>query len=226
MSPTVPKALGALLLYPTQELLAALPDIGAALVSEEAITADTRAALARLIETLATTELLDLEEAYVGLFDRGASLSLHLFEHVHGESRERGQAMIDLRKVYEKAGFDPTSRELPDYLPLICEFVSLAPAEQGRALLADTAPVLAGLRSRLERRRSPYAAVILALLEISGARLDESAAADAPSSVPEEGDDLASIDRHWEEVPVTFGRGEFTGATPATALPRHPRRTG
>jgi nitrate reductase molybdenum cofactor assembly chaperone NarJ/NarW len=223
VNPAVVKALGALLLYPGDDLIAALPEIGALLAAEEALAPATRAELARLVEALAAGERLDLEEAYVGLFDRGSSLSLHLFEHVHGESRERGQAMIELRKIYENAGFEPTARELPDYLPLLCEFVSLAPAEKGLALLADTAPVLAGLRRRLERRESAYAAVIAALLEICGAAGD---ADTAPQAADDDArDELAELDRSWEEMPVTFGRGEFAEAAAGAVLPRSRGRT-
>ena len=115
------RALAALLTYPTAELVAAAAEIRDVLDSEAVVPRAARAALHRLIDDLAAGDLYDLQERYGLLFDRTRSLSLHLFEHVHGESRDRGQAMVDLLKLYEENGYTPTARELPDYLPLFLE---------------------------------------------------------------------------------------------------------
>ena len=91
----------------------------------------TAIALDRLLDELATGDLYDLQERYVLLFDRTRSLSLHLFEHVHGESRDRGQAMVDLKALYERHGLLMSSSELPDHLPLFLEFLSDHPRGRG-----------------------------------------------------------------------------------------------
>src|SRR5512141_2525530 len=118
------KALSALLTYPTAEMQAALPELAAAIDQEALVPAAVGRQLDLLLSEMAIGDLYDLQERYVLLFDRTRSLSLHLFEHVHGESRDRGQAMIDLIKVYEDGGYTPTVTELPDFLPLFLEFAA------------------------------------------------------------------------------------------------------
>ena len=121
------KALSALLIYPTEELVAAVPEIAAAIASDRVIGTPARRALDTLLVELATHDLYELQERYVELFDKTRKLSLHLFEHVHGESRDRGQAMVDLAMLYEKGGLLPTHNELPDYLPLFLEYLATRP---------------------------------------------------------------------------------------------------
>ena len=118
------KVLSALLSYPTAELIAAVGEFEGVLDQEQLLSKSERAALRVLIADLAAADLVDAQERYIMLFDRTRSLSLHLFEHVHGESRDRGQAMVDLIKVYEDGGYMPTSKELPDFVPLFLEFAS------------------------------------------------------------------------------------------------------
>ena len=98
------KVLSALLSYPTQDLIDAAPEFPAILDAEKVVPAARRGALDLLIEEIAIGELYDLQERYGLLFDRSKTLALHLFEHVHGESRDRGQAMVDLKAMYDKAG--------------------------------------------------------------------------------------------------------------------------
>ncbi|AWY66639.1 nitrate reductase molybdenum cofactor assembly chaperone [Burkholderia thailandensis] len=149
--------LSALLTYPEQPLLDALPGI------ERALDAfpDARAALAPLVESLRATPLIELQERYVATFDRTPSHSLHLFEHVHGESRDRGQAMVDLLDEYRRHGFEPVGSELPDYVPLFVEFLGAIASDGDDAhaahLLGDAIDVLAALGERLARASSPYA---------------------------------------------------------------------
>jgi nitrate reductase delta subunit len=142
-----------------------------------------------------------VQERYTGLFDRGRSLSLHLFEHVHGDSRDRGPAMIDLIALYRRHGFEPHPRELPDYLPLFTEFLGQIDAGEARGLLRDAAPIVALLKERLEKRASAYAAVPAALLALAEAEQVQSPAQPAGA----EDDSLEAIDRAWEETAVTFG---------------------
>lgn len=197
------KALSALLGYPSRDLQAAMPDLAAALDEEGLLPAAQRLALAPLLDELAAGDILDLEERYVLLFDRSRSLSLNLFEHVHGESRDRGQAMVDLRQVYEKAGLKISVGELPDYLPLFLEYLSTRDAGEARDLLAQARAVIAALGERLEKRGSAYALAFAALLVLAPAT-DEAGAVVAAAGDPDP-NDFAALDAAWEEAGVAFG---------------------
>ena len=205
MNPETPRALGVLLLYPTVELQEALPRIGRVLSAEEDLAPERRRELTSLLEELAKRELLDLEEAYTALFDRGTSLSLHLFEHVYGEGRERGQAMAELIELYRREGFSLTVNDLPDHLPALCEFLSIAPPPAAAEMLAGVAGILALLRRRLTQRESPYAAVMAALCDLAEGATVEPEAPETPEPVDDAEQELAEIDRAWEEAPVSFG---------------------
>jgi nitrate reductase delta subunit len=126
-----------------------------------------------------------------------------LFEHVHGESRDRGQAMADLIELYRGHGFEPTASELPDFLPLFLEFLSLLPGDEAQALLAEPAGILQALAERLVTRKSAYAAVFAALATLANAP-----AIDGPDTSAEDPDDLVALDAAWEEAAVHFGPGE------------------
>jgi nitrate reductase delta subunit len=220
------KVLSALLSYPTEELIAASPELKAVLGRENVLPPAHLAALERLIDDLAAHDLLDAQARYVLLFDRTRSLSLHLFEHVHGESRDRGQAMVDLLAVYESAGFVASARELPDFLPMFLEFASTRPAQEALDLIGQPAHVLAALRERLARRGSPYEAVLGALVALAKARLDEAALAALRSEPDPEPDDLPALDAAWEEEEVRFGpaAGDDCGRDGLVAKLRQARR--
>ncbi|MFA7670378.1 MAG: nitrate reductase molybdenum cofactor assembly chaperone [Burkholderiaceae bacterium] len=157
------RILSALLSYPQDELLEALPEI------REALGAFPlgREQLEPLLEFLKAHTLIELQENYVATFDRNPSHSLHLFEHVHGESRDRGQAMVDLLDTYRRRGFEPAVPELPDHVPLFLEFLSLLPKAEAQTLLDDAIHVLAAVGSRLARGGSPYAAVFVVLRDLA-----------------------------------------------------------
>jgi nitrate reductase delta subunit len=195
----------ALLGYPEAELLAALPELADAIDVERLPPRAARAELKGLIEALGRDPLAASQERYVALFDRSRALSLHLFEHVHGESRDRGQAMVDLASMYEARGLAVEGHELPDYLPAFLEFASLLPAPEARDLLGEAADVLRALGDRLAERGSRYCAVFAALLAIAGAR--GLAVERAAQSQAGEEDTPEAIDHSWMEQPVTFGGG-------------------
>lgn len=153
------RILSALLTYPEQDLLDALPEIDAALAQYP----DAQETLQPLREFLGEHALIPLQENYVATFDRNPAHSLHLFEHIHGESRDRGQAMVDLLKEYQGAGFEPDAAELPDHVPLFLEFLSLVDEAQAEQLLGDAIHVLAAVGQRLARNESPYAALFYTL---------------------------------------------------------------
>lgn len=201
------KALSALLCYPGDSLKAAAGEMRAALAADGILADGARRALDGLIAELDGDDLLDLQERYVLLFDRTGSLSLYLFEHVHGESRDRGQAMIDLQAHYERNGLAIGAAELPDFLPLFLEFLSTRPLPEAREMLGQTAHILTALAERLHKRGSSYEAVFRALVEIAGAKPKAEEIAgllDQPDTDPT---DLAAIDKAWEDEPVTFGPG-------------------
>jgi len=199
------KAMSALLSYPTQELQDATDQITQALACEGHLSDATLDALTPLIEQIADDDIYDLQERYVGLFDRSRTLSLNLFEHVHGESRERGGAMVNLVETYRAGGFEPVSSELPDHLPALLEFLSMQPMAEVKDTLADTAHILEVLKVRLTRRESQYSSVFAALLQFIGQAGDEAAVAEMLSQQEDDPDDLEALDAVWEESQVTFG---------------------
>ncbi|MFO1107160.1 MAG: nitrate reductase molybdenum cofactor assembly chaperone [Amaricoccus sp.] len=199
------KALSALLAYPSADLQAAAPEIGPALAREGLLPPSARRALEPLLADLATRDLIDLQERFVLLFDRSRSLSLNLFEHVHGESRERGQAMVDLLEMYRAGGCEPVGPELPDHLPILLEFLSLRPLAEARETLADAGHVVAVLADRLERRGSPYAAVMRAVVALTATPTSAELIAEMAAAPEDDPEDLAALDAVWEETQVTFG---------------------
>ena len=186
------RVLARLLSYPDAELRAHLPDLRTALRSDKAVLGARLAELDALMTLLEKGDVLESEAEYVQIFDKGRATSLHLFEHVHGDSRDRGPAMIDLTKTYEKAGLFLAPGEMPDYLPVVLEFVSTQPPKEARAFLAEMAHIFNAIFNALQQRQSAYASVLGALLELSGEKAK-------PVKVkPEE-----SLDQTWEE-PVVF----------------------
>jgi nitrate reductase delta subunit len=213
------KVLAALLVYPEQELIEDLDEMAAILEAEGALAKAERRALAALMTDLRVADLMDAQARYVALFDHSRSLSLHLYEHSHGDSRDRGQAMVDLLNHYRAHGLEPGDSELPDFLPRFLEFLSMRPAVEARAMLGQAVWVPALLRARLEQRGSPYAAVFRALEALAPQRADEAAiretvGAEVPDNTPE------ALDRAWEEAPVTFRDDPSAGAgcTAASAM--------
>ncbi|MFC7610769.1 nitrate reductase molybdenum cofactor assembly chaperone [Teichococcus aestuarii] len=197
------RALAALLSYPTEAMRAAVPEIAAALEAEAMLPEASRTALAALLRDFAAQDIYALQERYVDLFDRGRAVSLHLFEHVHGESRDRGRAMADLIGLYAQHGLEMAPGELPDFLPLFLEFLSLLPEAEAQALLAEPAAILRALAGRLAARDAGYAAVMEAVATLARAP------ATGASAIPDEDpDDLAALDAAWEEAAVRFGPGE------------------
>jgi nitrate reductase delta subunit len=161
------KVLSLLLMYPESDWLAALPELEDALASEADFNGDAHTRLAPLFAQLRDNRLIALQESYVATFDRNPSHSLHLFEHIHGESRDRGSAMIDLLNEYWKHDFDASASELPDYVPLFLEFLSQLSAEEALALLGDAVHVLATIGRKLDGNGSPYATAFQVLEALS-----------------------------------------------------------
>ena len=202
------KASSLLLSYPTQDLQAAIPELIEAIesdVSAGKVKKTTAKYLVRLAKDIGDLDLYDAQERYVYLFDRTRTLSLHLFEHVHGESRDRGQALVDLGQMYDDAGMAINSRELPDYLPLFLEFLSVSPAGEVSDLLGQINHIIVVLKARLTKRDSVYANAFTALEKLASTKPEKGIVDEMLAQQDDDPDDLDALDKIWEEDPVTFG---------------------
>ncbi|VTU21964.1 nitrate reductase molybdenum cofactor assembly chaperone [Variovorax sp. RA8] len=202
------RILSAVLGYPDAGMRSHLPEMGELLRSEHALSPSRLAELEGLMDMLWRAEPLEAEADYVELFDRGRGTSLHLFEHVHGDSRERGPAMIDLGQTYEKAGLFLAEGELPDYLPAVLEFVSTQPVREARAFLGEMAHILNAIFGALQHRESPYASVLGALLELAGEKAQ-------PVKPPAD----EALDESWAEPPAFDGCSSKGQASPGQPQP-------
>ncbi|WP_430443798.1 MAG: nitrate reductase molybdenum cofactor assembly chaperone [Pseudomonas piscis] len=219
------KVISLLLDYPTQELVAGRDELEQAIIQAREISPRQRGALFELLELICNNDLMDRQEHYGALFGRGRSLSLLLFEHVHGESRDRGQAMVDLLAQYEAAGFALGVKELPDYIPLYLEYLSTRDELEAREGLDDVAHLLALLAARLEERESFYAGCFRALLQIAGAEPHQAVADVREQVAAEQRDDsLEALDKIWEEEAVDFLQAQqqdrCAGQASASGKPR------
>lgn len=197
------RVISLLMEYPTAELMEARDELKA-LVASMNLKGKQRDSLLAFVEQRTGGDLMDWQSEYDALFERGRSLSLLLFEHVHGESRDRGQAMVDLMNQYQQAGLAIDANELPDYLPLYLEFLSTQGPDNARAGLQEVEHILGLLAARLKERESNYAALFEALLHWCGDRVNieqirEQVAGEARDDTPE------ALDKVWEEEAVTFG---------------------
>jgi len=197
------RALALLLGYPDEKLRSVLPALADAIDAEGALPAARRAELRAFVREMERAEPIELESRYVELFDRGRATSLHLFEHVHGDSRDRGPAMIDLTQTYEKAGLLLGPHELPDHLCVVLEFASTQPPALARDFLGEMAHILAAIFSALRKRESRYATVLAAVLELAGHKAE---------AVPVADD--APLDESWAE-PVVFDGCSVKGQSTA-----------
>ncbi len=204
------RALAALLRYPDAALRAALPQIVMALRDDGALSSSRLDELDALATRLAFADPYEVEAGYVDTFDRGRRTSLHLFEHVHGDSRDRGPAMADLVQTYEAAGLYLGEGELPDFLPVVLEFASTQPNDVARGFLAEMAHILAAVFSALLERDSPYAAALAACVELAGGR------ARAVPIQPEPG-----LDEAWAEPPAFDGCSTAGQSRPGAPQPIH-----
>ena len=204
------RVLAALLAYPDAQMRGHLPEMCELLHAEHALSPSRLDELDALIDTLRRADPLEAEGHYVELFDRGRGTSLHLFEHVHGDSRERGPAMIDLGQTYEKAGLILTEGELPDYLPAVLEFVSTQPVREAKAFLGEMAHIFNAIFGALQHRSSAYASVLGALIELAGEK-----AQPVKPAVEE------PLDESWAEPVVFDGCSSKGQAKPGQPQPVH-----
>jgi nitrate reductase delta subunit len=207
------RAFSVLLSYPSEQSRQALPEIADIVRATPLVPARERRDIIDLIDEIDRGDLLDAEARYVDIFDRGRAASLHLFEHLHGESRDRGEAMVDLKRIYERAGFELATRDLPDYLPVLLEYLSCRDLAEARVMLADCAHILTTIGRSLIARQSRYASVLQALIIIAGESPIDVA------KVPPVKERTDALDRDWAEEPAFAGAPTIAGSpTKASAV--------
>jgi nitrate reductase delta subunit len=204
------RILGLLLSYPRPEWVSHLDEFEAVLRQEKFLPGRHLSAVFAFINELETEDIYSLQEQYVATFDRGRSHCLHLFEHIHGESRDRGQAMVNLASAYEDKGLFIDQAELPDYLPLFLEFLSLCPVDEAVKLLGEPIDIIATIAARLKERKSSYAAVFDALVALSRARPDQAKISEVLAEGPED-TSLEALDKQWEEAAAFDGQPGQSG---------------
>ncbi len=209
-----------LLEYPDAALWQHRQELSDELAGSSTLAQADAQALNEFIDALTGQELLDAQASYSELFDRGRATSLLLFEHVHGESRDRGQAMVDLMAQYERHGLHLDSRELPDHLPLYLEYLAQLPADEALGGLQDVAPILALLSARLQQRESRYAVLFDVLLNLANTTIDSEKVAEKIASEARD-DTPQALDAVWEEEQVKFFAEQSCGESDISA---HQRR--
>ena len=196
------KLVGVLLDYP-QDALWQHGDELLAAVDATGLPAARRMQLETFFRELLQTEALEAQDRWLQTFDRGRAMSLLLFEHIHGESRDRGQAMVDLIEAYRKNGYELAAKELPDYLPLVLEYLSQRPQEEARDWLHHVSHIVGLLAARAGERQSPYTLLLEVLVEYAEGKLDLGSLRQRASQEPRD-DTPEVMDQLWEEEAVRF----------------------
>jgi len=204
------KVLGLLMSYPKSEWVPHVDEFGPLLIEENFLPRKHLQAVLAFIEELKSADLYAVQEEYCSTFDRGRSHCLHLFEHIHGESRDRGQAMVNLSDAYEEKGFFIDQAELPDYIPLFLEFLSLCPRDEAVALLGEPIDIMATIATRLKKRESSYAVLFDALVALSRVKPSQEKIEEVMAQEPED-NSLEAMDKEWEEAAAFAGQPDQTG---------------
>jgi nitrate reductase delta subunit len=199
------KVLGLLMSYPKPEWVSHLDDCSQLLKQEDFLPKKQMRGVLAFIEELKGADLYAVQEQYVATFDRGRSHSLHLFEHVHGESRDRGQAMVNLATAYEEKGFFIDQAELPDYIPLFLEFLSLCPVNEALGFLGEPIDIMATIEARLRERGSSHAVLFDALVALSRVKPNPEKIEEVLAQGPED-TSLEALDKEWEEAAAFAGQ--------------------
>lgn len=201
------KVLSVLLSYPQTDWIEHLDELQQTLIDEKLLSRQKLKGLSKLFARLGQSDLIEIQENYVATFDRGASHSLHLFEHIHGESRDRGQAMIDLMEMYNANGLDVNTSDLPDYLPVFLEFLSTGNIDQAAHFLGETAKVLMLIKERLAKKKLDYQHVFSTLIELSNTKVNRKEIKQIVAAEKDE-NSFEEIDNNWAE-PEAFGKNLF-----------------
>lgn len=219
------KVLGLLLTYPEGTVLGAAPELMGVLRSEALLPDPAVRRVEEFLTAQCGQELLAAQEEYVDTFDRGRAHCLHLFEHIHGESRDRGQALVNLSETYAAKGLYIDGNELPDYLPLFMEYLSRCPFEEAAALLGEAIDVIAMIGVKLKRRESPYAAVFEAIEALSAVKPDQVRIKDALGAEPQDPKTLDELDEQWREAEAFSGDPSVSGGADCGSCNAFPNAT-
>ena len=218
------KLIGVLMDYPQDELWQHRDELLQA-AADPYLTGKRRRELGNFVRDLLDTDPLVAQDAWLCLFDRGRAMSLLLFEHIHGESRDRGQAMVDLIDAYRKNGFELAAKELPDYLPLLLEYLDQRPQAEACDWLHHVGHIIGLLAARTGERKSPYALLFELLVEIADGKMDLGSLRQRASQEPRD-DSIEAIDRLWEEEAVRFGaQAPDENCAPSGRSPARPAAT-
>lgn len=199
------KILGLLLTYPEGSVLKAHDELLQVIKDEAILPKGAIKKIEHFIDVQNNKELLEIQEDYVDLFDRGRAHCLHLFEHIHGESRDRGQAMVDLIETYKSKDIYIDNNELPDYLPLFMEYLSNCSFHEASELLGDAIDVIAMIGKKLEKRDAIYADVFSAIEVLSSIKPDKTKITQAIAEAPKDPETLEELDEEWKEAEAFSG---------------------
>ena len=199
------KILGLLLTYPTEDIISVFSELEGILNAEEILPEKHIKHIAQFMKEQGNRDLLEIQEEYVDTFDRGRSHALHLFEHIHGESRDRGPAMVDLIDMYASKGLGIKGNELPDYLPLFLEYLSRCDFKEASSLLGEAIDVIAMIGSKLKKRKSPYADIFIAIEALSAVKPDKVKVTEALENAPKDPETLEELDEEWKEAEAFSG---------------------
>jgi len=201
------KLLGLLLTYPKDQLQAVVGSFASVFVEEGLLGKSQIKSLQPLMDDYANNDLIELQEEYVNTFDRSRNHSLYLFEHIHGESRDRGAAMVDMKEMYATKGLDISSNELPDYLPVFLEYLSYCEIDEALAILSDGIDVIATIGAHLKKDKSIYAGIFKVIENLPEIKVDKVKVALAVKNAPKDPETFDELDKEWEEAPA-FGADE------------------
>jgi nitrate reductase delta subunit len=196
------KLLGLMLTYPKEPLQEAVGSFTELFESEDLLTKTQIRSLQPLLDNYATGDLISLQEQYVNTFDRGRNHCLYLFEHIHGESRDRGAAMVDMKEMYASKGLIISSNELPDYLPLFLEYLSFCELGEAIEMLADGIDVIATIGAHLKKDNSIYSSIFNVLENMPNINVDKKKVALAVKNAPKDPETFEELDKEWEETPA------------------------
>ena len=199
------KLLGLLLTYPEGTVYSASDELLQTLRSEALLPEKFIKKVEIFLTAQKNQDLMAAQEDYVETFDRGRAHCLHLFEHIHGESRDRGQAMVDLSETYATKDLHIDSSELPDYLPLFMEYLSRCDSRDAAELLGEAIDVIAVIGAKLKKRKSPYADIFTCIEELSAAKVDKRKINNALKEARKDPETLEELDEQWKEAEAFAG---------------------
>lgn len=199
------KILGLLLTYPEGTFFKARGEILETLRAEAMLPNTALDDLEQFFDLQSSQDLLGVQEDYVDTFDRGRAHCLHLFEHIHGESRDRGQAMVDLIETYKSKGLAISNNELPDYLPLFMEYLSCCSFQEAQNLLSEAIDVISLIGTKLKKRSSPYAHVFAAIEALSLVKPDMKTIKKALREARQDPETFEELDEEWKEAEAFGG---------------------